>query len=625
MKKKAILFFSLFCIFIFPISAQKHSSVALDDQVYVLLDNLQMRGLAPALPGAKPYSEDQILSAIKNVFDSEELISKLSKNEIIILEDAISKFNRKKGIDLQRGFFHVANEKDTVKLDLGFSVDASFSAAVFNNDIQRVNYDLTIPEIKLRLGLWNFLSARFDISLFLMQAPLDKLGTYDIGGWWYGNYPNAGDVPTQSGRTITTYVNYASFPFSYNKKWDGSLYLLSNVTADGHKGWPMEAAMGFGLDAEIGAGFFDNDLTLRVGRIRHEWAGMDRGASLVLNAGARPFVGGEFSATLFKWLSFSVLFGSLEIPRMGHITGDAFPARRASDSAEVFQNNFAVDMIELNFKYVHFDVGTSLVMRQRFEIGYLFPLVGKLLYQNNIGDFDNLAIFTDLKLKWPGVGNLWFSFFLDEIDMANSKTGLGSGMNFFKSARNMYAFQVGAKTVLPFLPFATLSLRYTKIEPYCYTHQLINNTPWTDKYISTAYMNNGASLGYYLPPNSDEIFARIDAAPTSNFFMHLQYQFIRHGAEYGSQAVAGSSIYSELNPNNDFRTALKKDFLNDGAYQWIHAIKVGGEFNIKKFIKFSLAFYGDVGFVYSYYTNANNPDEYPTRFGPIFSLGMKIF
>lgn len=636
--KKIVAYILASCILIFSVTAQKHISIELDDNIYNMVENLQLRGIFPYLALAKPYSEDVILSEIKEILATTELREKLHKTEILMLEDALARFTRKKGIDWTRGFFGFGNyEKEkSPRMEIGVSIETSVSAGF--REKNHVNFDL-MPTIKLNGSLWDVMSFRFDVFGILLRTPLHELGTYNIGGWWYGDYPNKGDARTTSGRIIKSYANYASFPFAYKKKWDGSVYYVSNLSASGLEGWPVETSMSMGIFSELGADFFDNKLSLRIGRQYREWAGMQHGASLVLNAQARPFIGMEFSTTPFKHFSFSSMFGFLEMPKAPHITGDssdpnaAFPGN--DGGSKMFQNMFGINMLELNFKYVHVDFGTTVVFAKRFEMGYLFPLMSKLFYQNDIGDFDNIGLFGNIKLQYPKIGSLWFSLFLDETPGASGDAGT-FGKDFFNATRNMYAFQFGTNFAIPFLPFTTLSLRYTKVEPYCYTHHSINYTPWTDNYISLAYANNGASLGYYLPPNSDELFLRFDVMPERHFITHVQYQMIRHGADYGSRAVAGSSIYSELPPGD--RDSLRKYFLRDGAYQWFHIIKVGFEYSLRNFVKTPpMTIYADLGYVFSYFTDSGatlgkrgdinyiNTSEYPTNHGVIISLGFKLF
>jgi hypothetical protein len=152
-----------------------------------------------------------------------------------------------------------------------------------------------------------------------------------------------------------------------------------------------------------------------------------------------------------------------------------------------------------------------------------------------------------------------------------------------------------------------------------------------------AYTNNGVSLGYYLPPNSDEMLVRFQAMPLKNVNAHLQYQLIRHGADFGSNAVDGSNLLSELDPDGrDTKDELKRFFLHDGAYQWNHIVKIGAEWNLPKQ---SVSFFGEGGAVISYFTNTKEPAnsgepypyevidtaEYPKSTAFIFTFGLKIY
>jgi hypothetical protein len=203
----------------------------------------------------------------------------------------------------------------------------------------------------------------------------------------------------------------------------------------------------------------------------------------------------------------------------------------------------------------------------------------------------------------------------------------------------MYAFQTGAQAYIPGLPFSSLSLRYTKIEPYCYTHTR-EIVPWYGVTpMETAYTNNGESLGYYLPPNSDELLLRFEAMPLPRTRAHLQYQMIRHGADYGSAAVDGSSFLSELDPKGRSEKAvLRKYFLRDGAYQWMHIIRIGASHSFAG-VRIPLQVFAEAGVVFSYFTNiegkANlgspsaysiiDTTEYPQSNYPVATIGVRLF
>jgi hypothetical protein len=336
---------------------------------------------------------------------------------------------------------------------------------------------------------------------------------------------------------------------------------------------------------------------------------------------ARPFVALEAEFKPLSWFSIATMTGFLEF----------FNSKGEKESGMTFQNAYSISMMQFRYKkYLFLDLGEAVVWPKRFELGYMSPITNTIFYKNNVGDFDNLAAIVNFKVQYPGIGNFWFSLFWDEAFWVR---------NFNELDRTMIAFQVGSNTPLSFLPFSSLKFSYTRINPYCYTH-IRNFTPWYGNLLmEEAYVNNGVSLGYYLPPNSDEILLSIKTMPLKNVTALLQYQLIRHGADFGPSAVDGSNLLSELDPKGRDGTnpISKRFFLHDGAYQWMHIIKAGAEWNIPKL---PVSLYGEAGVNYSYFTNieedANvtgkahpysniNTPDYPKSTGFIVQLGFKVY
>jgi hypothetical protein len=413
----------------------------------------------------------------------------------------------------------------------------------------------------------------------------------------------------------------AFFPYTYKKKWEGSVWYTTDVSNSGHQGWPQELAIGYSMIPELAGEFLNGHIFYRFASLDREWGGMTSNSSLVLNQSAQPFLAGEITFAPFEWLSFSSLTGVLEYNNTAGI----------QESAETSQNAFSIVMLELNINRIaHIDIGSTVVWPKRFELGYLFPLADNFLYQNNIGDFDNMALFLSIQGQLPGMGKLWFSLFLDE---ANPES------DFWVKSKEMYAFQVGASARFLWLPFGSVTLSYTKIEPYNYTH-IRESVPWYgDLPMETNYVNNGKSLGHYIPPNSDEILFRLDSIPVPRSLARLQYQLIRHGADYGDRAVGGSSLMSELDPRGrGSKPNLRKYFLHDGAYQWTHIFKLMGEYSFTGF-NVPVKLFCELGGVYSYFTDIDGEVNsgskydysvidtplYPHSLGFIGVFGIKIF
>ncbi|MDR3249258.1 MAG: hypothetical protein LBT39_10790, partial [Treponema sp.] len=253
-----------------------------------------------------------------------------------------------------------------------------------------------------------------------------------------------------------------------------------------------------------------------------------------------------------------------------------------------------------------------------------------IFYQNNIGDFDNMGMFLNIKGQYPGLGSIWFSLFWDEAYWV---------LDAYELDRTMLAYQAGASVPLPFPSFASIKISYSKINPYTYTHNR-NFVPWYPREngpMITSYTNNGVGLGYYLPPNSDELLVSFTAMPAKSLHTAFQYQMIRHGADYGSQAVDGSSLVSELDPSGrGTNPVLKRYFLQDGAYQWMHIIKLSADYTLAKT---PISLFGEAGVVFSYFTDVDGPansgsaspyhqidtSQYPQTTGCIFTLGVRIF
>lgn len=634
--KKFLSLFIVFFFFFASIFSQNHKSAELDSEIYRIIDYASLKGYISSLPFQKPYTNQQIKNAIYEIFDSDY---ELSDFEIEIFNEYLEKIENlnKKDEAKKNNILHSRLKNDDeskipVTFVYDFSLTTNASGGIYTKtDYSQYGFDI-IPQFDFSGDLSKYLSWNFNALGSISRMPLIELGEYNCGQNWYDEEANRTD------RTIKKFINTSYLPYNYVRPWDAKVYYVTNLSTTGLEGWPQELSLCLNMTGEIRSSFFDDKFNIGFGRIFREVAGMDNGSSLVLNANARPFMAFEMQASPFSFLRYSFIVGSLEYPSQSYLNKNWYPEDTGSnDDSFFFQNNYTLNMVDLDFKYLHIDFGSSVIWPNRFALGYMFPLANFVEYQNHVGDADNLQMFGDIKLKYQGLGEIWASLFLDELDLSTLLK-----KDVFTYTRDMFAYQFGFKYVIPKLPFATLSLRYTKVEPYCYTHQSINYTPWFNHYISQNYTNDGYNIGYYLDPNSDELRLDFNFIPQKNLNLAFTYQFIRHGADYGSQQVPGSSLYSELDPRG--RDERRKYFLHDGAYNWLHIINFGGEFTLSS--KYPVTFTTDLGFVYSYYSmlsqenysidgkaeNCNfstpisvvNTPEYPQIFGAVLSLGVKV-
>lgn len=643
-KSLCFLFFAL----AIPIFAQTNSTVTIEDEVYTVIENANVRGLCRTLPPTRPYTTSFILKCLDEIEQNlnESKIPEYQKNtELSVIEFHKQRLAPKKnGLDLRNLSFR--HEQNTDNFPLTFQVNNSmnsyFSGGFYNNSSNNsFGYEVW-DTLKFDGDIGKSISYSCTALVEVSKMPLANLGTYDIGLWWYDKgvtyeydentkLENTGSSEL---RTINKYRNYNCLPYSYRKRWDGSVYYLSNMNASGLEGWTDSIAFGMSMKGEIHGSFKNGLLEVGVGRYDREWAAMDNGSSLVLNSNARPFFGADVSISLFNMIRLSSITGFLEFPNQNYITDNAWyitdGAGKKSESvvdSYFYHNIFSTGMFSFDYKFFHFDFGSSSIYPNRFELGYSFPLLDKVVYQNNVGDYDNLSLFGNLKFNFSRYGYIWGSVFVDEI--------VSPTANIFLLTRCMFAYQAGTKIVLPFIPFGTLSVRYTKIEPYCYTHQAIFYQPYANNYISETYTNNGECLGYYLPPNSDEFFLRLEGKPHAMLNCFLQYQFIRHGVDWGSEQVPGSNLYSEMAPKN--RDSLNKFFLRDGTYEWTNVLALGANVNLNT-KDFPIILYGTVGYVHNWFTSIGSEkagkdtpyskyssNEYEEGFGLVITAGLNFF
>jgi len=619
--KNKILCVCLFAFFCSSVFAQTHTSIPLESQIYSILEQAETRGLCSPLSGIRPYTQDVISSAIKEILYS-EAAEKLRTAEREILELYLTKFSKpKKGIDWQRGAYYgetsIGKKEAPLSANFGINADIEGSGGFYSSGEKYFGTELWIQGY-LNGDLGHHVSYNFSVDGGLIQAPRKELGKYNI---YYEGFDNNKNAEYQN-ETFTVYSEpLTHFPYTYKKRWDSSVFFFDNLT--GYDPWPTKAAGGYNMLAEITTSFLENKLIIRLGRLSHEWGAVPFGSSLIFNQMARPFLGFEGEFNPVSWFGMSSLTGILEYNNTNGI----------KESAETFQNAFSITMLQFRFRnYLFFDFADAVVWPKRLELGYISPIINSFFYQNNIGDFDNMAISFSLKAQYPGIGNVWISFFMDEMNLTTDLLTLD---------RQMFSWQTGLNLPLPILSFTSFKFSYTRTSPYCYTHNH-NYNPWYgDTRMSTAYVNNGVSLGYYLPPNSDEFLFQFTTIPVKSLSLNLQYQMIRHGADFGPSAVDGSNLLSELDPDRGKeKKVLKRFFLHDGAYQWLHIIKLGGEWTLSTNRNATpFAVFAEIGTVISYFTNTKeeansgkaydykivNTVNYPKSTGFITRLGIKIF
>ena len=353
-------------------------------------------------------------------------------------------------------------------------------------------------------------------------------------------------------------------PYAFTKQWDGYHLWAEGGSVSASDGVAPQPSIGFRSLPQLSLDLWESRINLQLSRLRRQW-GVGEG-SLSLSGTARPieaFAGSIQPGARWK---FHFLDGTL---------GDWW-------NPEAEQKMLSIHRLEWNpWDWLYLSPWESVVYAKRLELSYLNPIGSYFMGQHTNGDLDNIAFGGEAAVTIRPYFRFYFSLFLDEIVLVPLS-------RLFTRPNNQFAWQAGLKVPIPWLPFALLTLQYTKIEPYCYTH-------YPYKSININYSHDGENLGYHLPPNSDELLVRLFTHPVQGLELTAQYQLIRHGT--------GDHTLGEIEGDidtwfvyGDLALYPEKDFLHDGAYEWINILTLGAGY---RFVNLPLRAWAEYSFVHA--------------------------
>lgn len=174
------------------------------------------------------------------------------------------------------------------------------------------------------------------------------------------------------------------------------------------------------------------------------------------------------------------------------------------------------------------------------ELTYLNPLIFLKSAEHSLWDRDNSALTFDAKVFLFRNVELYTTLFIDDIQLGSLGT---------TSSRSKFVFNLGGNVSLPQLD---LTLEYTCIDPYAYTHRLPYNT----------YTNSGFGLGHFLPPNSDEFFFRARWFALRRLTLTAEVSRTRHGDNVIDPATGAVLRNVGGDFNLGFDASGQKEFLD---------------------------------------------------------------
>lgn len=565
----------LFCFTLLPAMAQKQLSVPVDDNVYQLLENAQLRDIIPLLPMNKPYTREFIVNKINEILDS----GKLKQDEIEIFVQAKERIypTQKEPWYMTMSYTNRFDEKPT-----------NFPITVGGRWESNINLNCNDP----------YLSNQHWLKLYV-EGGISEHFSYKFDA--------------QISLICLKETSFA--PYTFTRPWDGFQYVFDDFYeyVSIYEGFSAGAK----FEPELVYTNWDDKFGIKFSRTRHQWGYGN--SSLFLSSTAQPFLGIEAWLYPTKWFHTNFMVGTLEYVSTTDLKRSAWS----------LQNMFTSVQAQFNIsKYVYLGVIGTTVWAKRLELGYMDPTVFPFFYQNQIGDFDNMQVGVYLGVTIPNATHIYAQITMDECNFLTKP--------FFNLDRNMVANMVGAKTPLPFWT-STLTTQYTKIEPYMYTHPM-TATPWYTDAMDTAYVNHGECLGYNLGPNSDEIRVQLQSNPLWFITTNVCYTLVRKGATYGWGRVDGSSLSDKMDYTQNLQNPTPgeiywKDFLHDGVYEWINSVTLAASLDCKKWnvpIKLNFAYTFSYtsfskGTIGSNHIDFFEDDTYKNKIGNYFTVSVKVW
>jgi hypothetical protein len=509
------------CIFLYAslcisAAAQENLSVGLEHPVYYFLTLAEIKGALTGLSRAKPYSESRVIEYLRRADENRE---KLDPHELLLLQAYLNEFTGE----------HTGPENGNLATtgDLGLFAAGLRFTSDYRTDLSDVSH----------IHMFNAL-------LLYIRGDIGESVSY------YGAF----------GVTFDKVDTECFAPYDFSKQWDGfhlgfgePRYSIDEVMAAPY--------FSFVLENEITAAFFDNNLILRFARMRRDW-GQGEG-NLYLSNSARPFEALELEARLTPGVNLAYTVGSL---------GNWLKENESGSGGLSFQKMLTIQMLEFfPFDWLYLSVAGIAVWGNRFNLGYMNPLMYPVINQNVQGNVDNVFQVVNCCFTIPGIAGIYLSLLVDEMEFAGLK-------ELFTRPRNMFAFQVGARIPLPGLPAFMLTLQYTKIEPFVYAH-------YPEQNLDMSYTNDNENLGFHLPPNSDEFLVQLQDLIEYNLFLTLAYRLIRHGTNDPALMGGAPAIYGDVNTPFDYSQTNAypdKSFLNDGIYDWNHIITLQASYTFER-------------------------------------------
>ncbi len=264
---------------------------------------------------------------------------------------------------------------------------------------------------------------------------------------------------------------------------------------------------------------WDNGL-ITVGKDQILW-GYGQNGRLVLSdkAPAYPFIRLDYQP--LKWLKFNYTFaflqsGIIDSSRTYNKGNNLYGINR-----EVYVQKYMAShsLTFLPSRGLSLSIGESMISSDNLDAGYLIPVLFfkaydqyESRYKISTGSNGQFFFQASSRNNIPNT-HLYATLFIDEIR-------LGSIFNSAES-RNQIGFNIGGSVTDVFIPYLTLGLEYTAINPFVYQNLIPAQN----------YTNQNYLLGDWIGQNADKAIGWLSYNPFSRLTTSVQIIYVRKGRD----------------------------------------------------------------------------------------------
>jgi hypothetical protein len=514
----------ILAVSVFFFSALKSQSVweSQNNEIYNYLYRMAQKGLLVFNDNIRPLSRTYLEQCLDSVSAKAGLLTPVEKKELIFYRKEYSDIEKIDAIDTtdRMHFF----SKDKARRD---------RFAYYNNNHFVLQADPVIT------------AATFQSNQQHVKQYSSGINLHGYAGKHWAYYFSLNDVNEKGPGLDTT------------RQFTPATGINTKIAADGKSQNYTEL--------RAGIAYSWNNGSLSFGQDQPTW-GYGENGRIVLSgkSPAYPYIRFDYQPT--RWLHFNYMHAWLNSDILDSARTYSTGVSSYGGQRQFYISKFMA-MHSIQFtptRGLDITVGESIIYSDRLDIGYLVPIsffkvYDNLVNNNNINAGSNGQLFFQVSSRNNiRKTHLYGTLFIDEIR-------IGAIFND-SSRRNQLGYTLGASITDIFIPYLTMGLEYTRINPFVY-----RNLIPAQNYTSSNYV-----LGDWMGNNADRWIYTLRYTPAPKLKCLFRYQFLRKG----SPGTLDQQYFQQPEPPFLFGLQSKQtEYHLQCSYEWINKLYLNTYFN----------------------------------------------